>query len=121
MVIVVSLGLVSRYRRKFLEGKASTDDGDDDNGKDQVDNKDNDNNDDEDVHNNNNNNQDSTTFRHNSLDLGPSFTVHHSKEGGGSSDRESLSKIYSLIKPKAGGVFYQGHEKSFTNEQIEQN
>ena len=28
----------------------------------------------------------------------------HSKEGG--SDRESLSKIYSLIKPKAGGEFY---------------
>ena len=26
LVIVVSLGLVSRYRRKFLEGKASNDD-----------------------------------------------------------------------------------------------
>ena len=31
LVIVVSLGLVSRYRRKFLEGKASNDgDGDHD-------------------------------------------------------------------------------------------
>ena len=106
--------------------------------------------------------QDSTTFRHNSLDLGPSFTVHHSskvnfsfqkcircmkKEApllqdelffpkmykksttpprwaffpkmcklkhhsskeGSQGDRESLSKIYSLIKPKAGAA------QSFSN------
>ena len=61
LVIVISLGLVSRYRRKFLEGRHST------------------------------------TWRHNSLDLGPSFT-HQQAE-----DRESISKIYSLIKPAVVG------------------
>ena len=62
LVLTVSLALITRYRRKFLEG------------------------------------QDSTTFRHNSLDLGPSFT--HPLETGG--EKESISKIYSLIKPKQG-------------------
>ena len=75
LVIVVSLGLVSRYRRKFLEGKASNDgDGDhDDHNKEveDIDIKDND----DDFYKK----QDSTTFRHNSLDLGPSFTHHPSK------------------------------------------
>ena len=73
LVIVVSLGLVSRYRRKFLEGKASNDGDHDDHNKevDDIDIKDND----DDFYKK----QDSTTFRHNSLDLGPSFTHHPSK------------------------------------------
>ena len=45
--------------------------------------------------------QDTTTFRHNSLDLGPSFS-HTKDEVEG--DRESLAKIYSLIKPGLGGL-----------------
>jgi len=60
LMLLVSLIMISRYRRKLQEG------------------------------------QDSTTFRHNSIDFGPSFQ-HNNGE-----DNNSINKIYSLIKPQLG-------------------